>query len=793
MFVLVSRLDKMSTTGLSENKELNNAAESVIAKISQELASDIPRTDPNGIVLSEYYDYPGPADIWLACLEPYVDAGDYYWRQISDIYGVLDANYLQAEIVDDYQSSINQGLNADADGDGVADSAWVKMPDITSSKGKPIYAAVRIIDNSGMLNVNTAYKFDPTDTEPNLIDGSSQMQINLMALSWHPSIDFYDANDEMDLLYARNPLGLIWYERDAIWHYGDPNGPYTPFDISDELELRYRFLLNHTDIDTRLEDWGGEFRTATSWTPFKDKDDWFISAYDNGSLDPNYAYRHLATTYNMDRSINPRGIELNNGKMVNINRDDVDSLYDAIYAGLYDANLVSSEIAAQMAVNIKDYADTDPNVTVYNGYYGFEAQPFISEIGFWIHPSIPIPLANNYFALELYNPFDVNIPLNGFRLELRLLGALRYKVNLAGSITANSRFVITNSAAASTAFGIPANQVDPNLILATYTTDTTPGTYKLSERYNIYLLRTPNLYLDQQNTQNIWFNWTLYKGSKQYYYRPDNNWNIMYQAFVHDLSSKGSLGQPNGGGTKTNYNIPKFKGGFTTVGDIARVLTIGPSTDPCDMIGVQLATEPPEESVRLNLADPNFQQLFNYLTVFPPEEYVSDSNETRIKGRININTAPWFVLAQLPWVTNPTLAADDPNRYKLAETIAAYRDDIVEGFRSIGELNQLNDSIIADPNCSFDYYARDTNDLDTFPDLTFGDNAINDFEERDVIFSRISNLVTVRSDVFTAYILVRIGEDGPQKRVMAILDRSNVYSPKDKVKIVALYPVPDPR
>jgi hypothetical protein len=91
------------------------------------------------------------------------------------------------------------------------------------------------------------------------------------------------------------------------------------------------------------------------------------------------------------------------------------------------------------------------------------------------------------------------------------------------------------------------------------------------------------------------------------------------------------------------------------------------------------------------------------------------------------------------------------------------------------------------------YYAADQADLTTFPDLTPGDGAGGDFEERDIIFSRISNLITVRSDVFTAYILVRIGIDGPQKRCIAILDRSNVYSSSGKVRIVALHPVPDPR
>ncbi|GAG84851.1 unnamed protein product, partial [marine sediment metagenome] len=103
----------------------------------------------------------------------------------------------------------------------------------------------------------------------------------------------------------------------------------------------------------------------------------------------------------------------------------------------------------------------------------------------------------------------------------------------------------------------------------------------------------------------------------------------------------------------------------------------------------------------------------------------------------------------------------------------------------------------SDDDYSMRYYVLDSSYKDKdqleFPDLTRDDGAADDFEERDLIFARISDLVTVRSDVFTAYILVRIGADGPQKRVVAILDRSNVYSPSDKVKIHALHQVPDPR
>jgi hypothetical protein len=160
-----------------------------------------------------------------------------------------------------------------------------------------------------------------------------------------------------------------------------------------------------------------------------------------------------------------------------------------------------------------------------------------------------------------------------------------------------------------------------------------------------------------------------------------------------------------------------------------------------------------------------------------PNAHGEPANEMRIQGRINVNTAPWFVMAQLPWI-----------QPAIAQAVVAYRDTIARGFESIAGLIQVP---------QMGYYAYDPMyvavDLDRFPDLTPSDGAISDFEERDVIFSRISNLVTVRSDVFTAYILVRIGTDGPQKRFIAILDRSQVDSSDDKVKIIALHPVPDPR
>ncbi|MHC4099052.1 MAG: hypothetical protein ACYSU3_23730 [Planctomycetota bacterium] len=206
MFVLMARVDKVATSAISENRELDLAIETVIARISQELVSDIP-----GVAGQEYYDYPDVNNIWLASLEPElindfgtVDANDdiYKWPQISDVTGFLRnrpfpfaTQYVNVDPVPGWgpfnQDFIREyppiridpnngqlgtgplddgrfdnewrGQLADADGDGIADSKWFKLYDVSSSKGKSIYVAARVIDPGGTLNVNTAFKFDPCE------------------------------------------------------------------------------------------------------------------------------------------------------------------------------------------------------------------------------------------------------------------------------------------------------------------------------------------------------------------------------------------------------------------------------------------------------------------------------------------------------------------------------------------------------------------------------------------------------------------------------------------------------
>ena len=906
MFVMVARVDRIATSAISENKTLDYAVEAVIARISQELVLDVP-----GVAGAEYYDYPGQWDRWLASLEPHKDGG-YKWRQISDVTGFLKresyaAQNVEVELPDSQRPKSSEkwvrdypeirvnsdgkfldkngdeaadGLWADADGDGVADSKWIELDDITSNKGKPIYAAIRVIDNGGMLNVNTAYKFDPTKSRER-IDGSSQTQINLAALSQRGANGTLD-NAADDLQYVRcgrgsEPYGeddIPEYERDVVWRYYQPaeDTKYTPFDISDELELRNRFILNHSDIDTRIETvWTKAFRgDHYLYCPIgsteKTVDDWLDRAcYDVSDPNANeyYSYRHIATTYNMDRIIRPDG-----GKMVNVNRDGAGLIYSAIGAALFtaDPNFKDiDEIAAQTAVNLKDFRDNDSNVTPLpdvNGitYYGFE-QPciYISEVAhkFEIPPVGPIGVEIRGYVVELYKPYSGDKDPSNWRLVIS--GPPPSGGPIGAPVGRPRKEECDIDWSGSKQFYVIQN--DPHKILPEIDSDAVvedSGALVFSDGDLIELQRRVddvNITVDSIEVTGWLVPEPPVVGTRSFK-RDINRHKCIRRLWGSDADEEAlTLGRDNSYIDPNSRMIQAHPENrpFTNVGEIGMVFRksayggIGPSDTEAD--------------VRLDLADPNYHNIFKYLTVFDPskdginndgdgetpsdpdgwiddedEPYLYLTPEWKIPGRININTAPWYVIAQLPWVTNDTVV--DADRYKLAQAIVAYRDkleieagvldystagtwsppddvktrkfgmglqltdpDVREepGFAGVAELLNVTQDLdapttpAADPWYDIRRYGRDEAlspvPLDFSPDIVD-----NDFEERDVIFARLSNLVTVRSDVFTAYILVRIGADGPQKRVMAILDRSNVYPPEGgKVRIVALHPVADPR
>jgi hypothetical protein len=259
---------------------------------------------------------------------------------------------------------------------------------------------------------------------------------------------------------------------------------------------------------------------------------------------------------------------------------------------------------------------------------------------------------------------------------------------------------------------------------------------------------------------------------------------------------------------------------FENIGEIGMVFERNP------LLPYNIIRDETDIETKLDLTDPNMQRLFNYLRIQDNLVEPDDANTVgnKIKGRININTAPWYVIAQLPWINHHTRKENNIyDRYALARALVAYRDKLMleidytdrsdvlnliinrdvwenEGFRNIGELaNVINQ---AEDIHDIRHYGLDSEDnigVPASPDVSVGsrtrrDGYTDDAEEYNLLFSRISDLVTVRSDVFTAYITVRLGRDGPQRRAVAILDRSEATNAnKGKVKILAIHPAADPR
>jgi len=849
MFLMTSRVERMATSAVSQRRDLDLAVDAVIESISQQLIWDVPGANIPGIGFAEYHDYPGPEDEWLAVIEPYDDgaavpASRYFWLHISDVTGYLRAmNWPRAdvpiwEIPDDAaivlaaNGSLLEQL-ADADGDGVSDAKWIVLDGIASSKGRPIYAAIRIIDNCGMININTAFKFDPCD--PNLVDGTSLTQINLMGLAARPG-DPFNPGDDTALLLARANDGfgvdpnLDSYERSVTWRYGELSEPYTPFDISDEMELRNRFLLNQRDISVRIENlgWAGSFAAATGLkVPIGQGGssstihDWFDRA--NISRDLNsYDYRHLATAYSMDRIINPAGglsrwrpgvpRTWTVAKMENVNAASKNVLHREITAGILDADPmldpnVATALAAQIAVNIKDFRDSDLTVTTMtdsNGvkHYGFERPCiYISEVAGANSVS-----GKKSYAVELHKPYFEDRDPSGWRLSISNPPA---NINIDWSGTRRYHVIQFEDPCAplSATLSDPNEPINPFPIFHYNRNDAPipqdannllvfgPGsTIELRRPAPGGSIPVDSVKVPDANAGGKWL-WTT--GVVHSIQRDITRHKCIRKLWNAPGDPNSTLGAFNSFTDSADANMvqahpyldPSVYGDgvkFKNIGEIGKVFARSGYDVPAGSTGADLL---------LDFQNPLFAEILNYLTVIDPEDHGHQSDEKRIRGRININTAPPYVLEQLPWMTPAPVGPI------IADAVANYRDNVLPvrrglgGFRSIGELTWVPE---------MGYYARDGVDQDGFPDLTAAelrkindnmsiDDAVDDFEERDLIFHRISNLVTVRSDVFSAYILVRIGADGPQKRVIAILDRSEVDQYGTPiVKVRALHPVADP-
>ncbi|MCH8215356.1 MAG: hypothetical protein IH892_01155 [Planctomycetes bacterium] len=834
LFAVVSRMDRIGAQASGQRRQLDMGVDSVLAILSHELSQDVP-----GVAQQEYYDYPDTQNLWLASLEPYNSdpctiGGPYSWRQITDLSGTLKSSQnVPITLVQDREpiagidpdtGDLFQDQLADADGDGVSDSKWFRLDGVTVNQQKAVYAAVRVIDHGAMVNINTGHEFSTGgDTPPTAVDGSHQMQIDVVSMM----MDLVDANERDDeQAYAENARALFaWraaggnqsqYLRNVVQGFGPIPAIYSPYDLSDELSLRNRFVLKHQDVVTRVSrDLAVLFRSGAR-VPFGQAGNslkrW-KAAVDRDNPTERYDSQHLCTTLSVDRLIDPEGrpmVRLSSGV-------DPNSIREALVAAIdIDANDPSQVlVAAQLAANVGAFLDVDENIFELQvdgrSFFGFSPQLFIRGILFLIDPADPTDPNRNRFQIELYNPFKVSLRSNDFWVEIwkkdqltLLNGRPLYAFNVLAfdPKSADPQRVYLRSYDPNS--GNPARMMP----LALYDGP------QLLENYDIRLLRKrqlppgslkdPDLYVDGFTTSASWFEWSAVSdGTQKRYYRddpndPNDDWRIIYPQATDPSAHL------------VNLNLPTFLDrDFATIGELSRILRIGHTGDRNNTLGMQIerlfadwtgSNEPNaleiQKQIYLDLADPSYRNIFQRLAVPMTSLGMTAGNEIRVKGRINVNTAPALVIDKLPWLNFETERLRKTGKaVNVAAAIAEYRERM-DGFHSIGELMQ-----IPAMKCLADDDSDNSFDDSTppGPDLT-PDQSRDDLEERDLLFHRISNLITVRSDVFSAYILVRIGADGPQRRVLAILDRSEVLPDDDdirgykgEVKVVALQQVPDPR
>ncbi len=328
----------------------------------------------------------------------------------------------------------------DADGDGIGDSRWTWAP-IRQSGGVTYVMAVRIIDNSSMLNANVALS--------QVNDSGNYSSTTNAPRWWNPSeLDlgryvFFHNSAEMtnlgNLLTHRTggtinltaePVPLV--TRDAFWYNGPVydyyQGGTNRLPIQDEMELRYRNGLNssaeaviesaghglpgtlrhsatvmektHTDVMTSL--------SLTTLQQYSDTNARLGLTTVSGAAilaPPLTATGNPHTDPTLKFDLNGGDNRLTTGDRWNIGPrlySILDQWSSSPFSFAPPSRFVSTSVAAlqeyvdQLTVSIIDYADNDNELTVW--YHevdhdddpntdkvviptcGMEALPFLSEI-----------------------------------------------------------------------------------------------------------------------------------------------------------------------------------------------------------------------------------------------------------------------------------------------------------------------------------------------------------------------------------------------------------------------------
>ncbi|GAX60864.1 type II secretory pathway, component PulK [Candidatus Scalindua japonica] len=424
---------------------------------------------------------------------------------------------------------------------------------------------------------------------------------------------------------------------------------------------------------------------------------------------------------------------VNNGAYTDIQK--VEMIMDTLVAGGITGTPAKDIERHQLAVNIKDFTDSDNTVTAYNDgsntYYGIERTPYINEVEAWT------TTGTDEF-IELFNPYDTEIPNTG-DWTITLDGDTT-TITLPGlTVPAGGYFVIADQA------GARVNQIDTNinnlddggeeLILRDSSGNVVQVTnYGSANQNDTCSLNDPRPIPLSASASNPW-NWAINSsntiGAENSNFNPtvgSDGWTVVTQAnsFLvanRRFSNIGYLGFIHKGSEWSSTRVGDTPGYPIVYPDLLDYITVtDPSMDSIDNDG----------DGDIDSIDTGYQQGD------------LDGPEYRIPGLINVNTAPTEVLASLPDGLGGTLGS----------TIAS---EIFNGNKPYESIGDLIDKV------------------DGADGIT--DTSASDKWNEEEALRAISNLITTRSNVFTVYVTAQITNEGEtevfaEKRILALVDRS---------------------
>ena len=612
-------------------------------------------------------------------------------------------------------NTVFPGTDYDNDGANGEDSKWIYFPATDSSSDirlpgnlRARYAVLITDDKEARVNINVSGN-QPGD------EGTSTTEIDMSSvIEQAPGLNSADGdNISSNIISTRIVM---------------------PFGVLTESEI-VGISSASTAYTSRLEEIFESYIGSGWETAYEDRKVVLTAFSADTIVCPPYGTS--TTMLNINALVNNEGAYTDTGTY-NTNKK-IEMLIDILEeGGILDSPGTEKYVECrQLAVNIKDFIDSDSTVTTYDDpsvpgdtYYGVEKTPYINEVEAWTS-------SGTVEFIELFNPYDTAIPNTG-NWTITLDGDTT-TITLPGlTIPARGYYVIADQAGAGVDLVYPAgiNNLDnggEELILRDSSGNTVQVTnYGSANEAQTMQLNDPRptplenyLGVSSIDPANPW-QWRFQNphtaGIQNSIFDPtrgddgwtSGTWSPSFLVANRKFSNKGYLGFIHNGRQWSSFLVDSN----IAYPNVLQYFTVtDPSMDNID-----------------NDGDGDIDSLD---TGSQAGDF--DGPEYRIPGLINVNTAPFEVLQSLPNIGTDTAKA-------IAGEIP-YIDK--KPFTSIGDL------------------------VDRVTEITGSGTKWN----KEKTFRSISNLITTRSNVFTVYVTAQImkedlSEKYAEKRILAIVDRS---------------------